>query len=374
MNLETEISPELWAAVRRSYESQSWSNAILDGIYHLSDVIRAKTGLQSDGTALVGQAFGGTSPKLRLNKLQTDSEKNIQAGVEQLLRGLYQAIRNPRSHDRMEDSRVDADSILLFVSYLIGVIGLARTQFSLEECVGQILEENFVPTRRYAELIIQDIPQRQRLQVVLTVLQKRSQTDGRKLKEFFQAAIASFDPEGVEEFFEVVSNELRDSSDEAGLRTLLQILEPSQWNTLREVARLRTENRLIRNVQDGRYARARDKCNAGALATWSRAFWPHFTLKEELLTVVMEKLESSSAESQDYVLKYTIGSIDCLIEQPTPRLERLLLEKLKAGDERFYEAVTRAWLWSDNKWSSHVTEALNSFTAAETTEDDDIPF
>lgn len=58
MNIQTAISGELWAAIRRSYESEAWANAILDGIHHLSDAIRLKTGLQSDGTALAGQALG----------------------------------------------------------------------------------------------------------------------------------------------------------------------------------------------------------------------------------------------------------------------------------------------------------------------------
>ncbi len=96
MNLETEVSRELWQAVRRSYGSQAWSNAVLDSVHYLSDALRTKTGLQSDGVALVGQALGGSVPKLRLNRLQTESEKSVQGGVEQLLRGVYQAIRNPQ--------------------------------------------------------------------------------------------------------------------------------------------------------------------------------------------------------------------------------------------------------------------------------------
>src|SRR5437764_11655835 len=104
MNLETEINPELWQAIRRSYENGAYANAILDSIHFLSEAIRMKTGLQSDGTALAGQAFGGKSPKLRLNRLETESEQNIQHGVEQLLRGVYQALRNPRSHGRVDDT------------------------------------------------------------------------------------------------------------------------------------------------------------------------------------------------------------------------------------------------------------------------------
>jgi uncharacterized protein (TIGR02391 family) len=100
MNLETEINQDLWRSIRRSYETRQWSNAILDAIYFLSDALRTKTGLQSDGAALVGQALGGKNPKLRLNRLQTESEQSFQSGVEQLLRGIYSAFRNPRSHER----------------------------------------------------------------------------------------------------------------------------------------------------------------------------------------------------------------------------------------------------------------------------------
>jgi uncharacterized protein (TIGR02391 family) len=69
---------------------------------------------------LVGQAFGGKTPKLRVNKLQTESDQDIQKGTENLLLGLYQSIRNPRSHGKLTDTKEDADAIILFI------IGLTR--------------------------------------------------------------------------------------------------------------------------------------------------------------------------------------------------------------------------------------------------------
>ena len=148
MNLATEVNADLWAAVRRSYESQAWSNAILDAVHHFSDVIRAKSGLQSDGTALAGQALGGKEPKIRLNRLATESERNVQAGVEQIARGLYQAIRNPRSHERFEDSQRECDAIIVFVDYLLGVIGHARAAFSIDNILERVTDDNFVANKR----------------------------------------------------------------------------------------------------------------------------------------------------------------------------------------------------------------------------------
>ena len=94
MNLESKVEERLWQMIQGSYENRNYTGAILDTIYFLSDLVREKSGLSSDGISLIGQAFGGKSPKLKINKLQSDSDKNIQSGIAQILRGLYQAIRN----------------------------------------------------------------------------------------------------------------------------------------------------------------------------------------------------------------------------------------------------------------------------------------
>lgn len=375
MNLETEISRELWQAVRRSYESQAWSNAILDSIHYLSDALRAKTGLQSDGTTLVGQALGGKTPKLRLNRLQTESETNVQAGVEQLLRGLYQAVRNPRSHERLEDTQVDADTLIVFVGYLLKLIGHARSAFSVDECVGRIVEENFVPSDRYAALLVEEIPTRQLLQVALTVYQRKSEGNSPQLRYFFNAIIPKLAQEEVQELFDAISAELRESDDEGALRPMLQLLDPGYWPRIDEVARLRSENRLIRNLQDGRYVRKSNKCLAGALATWSRSFWPHFSLKREAIQVLIEKLRSASVESQDYVLMYCFNSLDGLAGKPPPTLQRVLAERLATGDSRFKDALDSSCLWQDKEWDERIQKARETFQPAEPVpEDDEVPF
>jgi uncharacterized protein (TIGR02391 family) len=100
VNLETRLDKRLWEAIQISYGNRTYSGAILDAMYLLTGLIREKSGVEGDGAALVGQAFGGASPLIKVNRLQTESEINVQRGVEQLLRGLYQGIRNPQSHDK----------------------------------------------------------------------------------------------------------------------------------------------------------------------------------------------------------------------------------------------------------------------------------
>jgi uncharacterized protein (TIGR02391 family) len=127
MNLETKLEPRLWDAVRTSIEGRRFSNAVLDAVHFLSDVIRERSGLEGDGVGLIGAAFGGASPKLKVNRLQTESEQNVQKGIESLLRGVYQAIRNPRSHGMHVDEERDAVAIILFLDYLLRIVDQSRS-------------------------------------------------------------------------------------------------------------------------------------------------------------------------------------------------------------------------------------------------------
>ena len=128
MNLETRLEPRLWEEVRGSVEARKYTNAILDAVHFLSDVIRERSGLEGDGVSLVGAAFGGSSPKLRVNRLRTESEQNTQRGVEALLRGIYQAIRNPEVmvHFKMTSARPLPFSFFSITCYALSISRVVR--------------------------------------------------------------------------------------------------------------------------------------------------------------------------------------------------------------------------------------------------------
>jgi len=94
LNLQTHISRELWVAIEGPYEAGNYAHAVLEAIHHLTNVLRERSGVDGDGAALVGQALGGDAPKLRVNPLQSESERNVQKGNDQLPRGISLAIRN----------------------------------------------------------------------------------------------------------------------------------------------------------------------------------------------------------------------------------------------------------------------------------------
>jgi len=386
MNLETRLDPKLWEAVRTSLEVRKFTAAILDGIHLLSDVIRERSGLEGDGVALIGGAFGGTAPKLKVNRLITESEQNVQKGVDALLRGVYQAIRNPRSHGAYQDDERDAVAILLFLDYLLRIVDQSRTPFSLSVFVARVLEPDFVPKRRYATLLVKEIPPKHRLATCREVFARRAEGDAKNLRVFFDTLLSVMSPDERAELCELLSGELRQTNDEDTIRFVLGAYPAELWAQLEEIARLRIENKLIGSVKQGRWVKRQKRCTGGALGAWATYIIHQFTLKDDLWHALASMLRSSNTEEQDYVFHYFLSYADKCFDAPSPYLTWVMREGLETGDLRFKEAV-EMWGYEnifedvepkpDHPWRKPFVEALANFTPApEAVEisDDDVPF
>lgn len=380
--LETQIDEKVWKAVQKNYEGRSFSEAIIDSVYYLSNLIRDKTGLESDGVALIGQAFGGTQPHIKVNALQTESEVNIQKGLEQILRGIYQAIRNPRSHDRYNDSQKDADAIIIFIDYLCNLIDQSKTQFSDVDFLNRVFDSNFVESERYAELLVEEIPKRKRLNFAIEVYKKKETGEGKKITYFMNNILAQLSNEELEQFYEVVSDELLIISNENTIRYTLQILPLDNWHRIKEVARIRIENIIMESIKNGKYLRELQKTNGGWLATWvSYGKVKHLTFVQDIISMLIRKLDSSDNTEIDYVLHFFWDDILYNIEHPNHKFNRIIKQKLKQGDKRFYDALAYEFDWSDPDDESILVKTLKedfeNFVEKEQTidiSDDDLPF
>jgi uncharacterized protein (TIGR02391 family) len=79
----------------------NYFHAVLEATKSVADKIRQQSGLTSDGAQLVDEAFalGKTGiPLLAFNSLQTDTERNEQNGMINLMKGMFSAFRNPTAH------------------------------------------------------------------------------------------------------------------------------------------------------------------------------------------------------------------------------------------------------------------------------------
>lgn len=344
--LETQIDERLWRSVKKNYEGRNYSESILDSVYFLSNLLRDKTGLESDGVALVGQALGGNQPQIKINSLQTESELNVQKGIEQILRGIYQAIRNPRSHDRYQDSQQDADAIIIFIDYISRVIDQSKTQFSETEFYSRVFDTNFVENERYAELIINEIPKGKRFNFAIEVYKKKETGDGKKLKYFFKSAINDFSEEERIQFIDIVSVELLSTSKEKTLRYILQILPFEYWLEIKEISRIRIENMLMDSIREGNYLVDADATNGGALGSWLA--WgqiKYMTFIKDFVNVLLKKLDNGSDTEIDYVIQFFWDDLLSNITHPNLYFNRVIKGKLKAGDVRIYNKLEEHFIF-----------------------------
>ena len=383
MDLKARLAEPLWAAIETTYESRNYTGAILDAMYYLGDVIREKTGLNSDGVALVGQAFGGKSPKLRVNKLQTESDWNVQKGTENLLLGLYKGIRNPRSHGKHVDNKEDVDAIVLFVNYLLNIIGASKGTFSQSDFIGRVFDPSFVEKKRYAELLVGAIPPKHMFDVMTEVYRRKEEGETNKLELFSKALLAKLREDDISRLAEVVSEELNSTDSETSVRLSAKMFPTEFWLRLDESARLRSENMFLMSVTAGEYVIASEKCIKGAFGTWCNNLMSTFLMKDDIIRELLRKLGSSKRNEQDYVFMYfsdqLLSTLDEMKDSSLVKwATRVIDTNLKAGDKRFYDLANYAISVYEGFWKDSLKESFDSFqevgpTPTDTSEDD-IPF
>ena len=375
MNLETRLDSRLWQFIQSSYENRNFTAAIIDALHFLSDLIREKSGLESDGVALIGNAFGGRSPKLKVNKLQSDSDWNMQKGIEQILRGIYQSIRNPRSHRRYNDKPEDADAIILFTNYLIGIIDQSKSPFSKDLFIDSVFDPDFAQNDRYAELLVNKIPPKKRLEIFVDVYRAKEGADRDKLQYFIRAFLKKLTKNEMSQVYEIVSEELEHTSEESTIRNILAIFPSSCWKHYEEIGRLRIEKKLIESINSGKYKVELKKCLSGSLGAWAPDIFEHFLLKKELMNALYRKLSWGEQLEKDYVFRYFFD--DMIEEEPKQRMINILINGLKDGNKSYYEKVEFLIKYHGEPWKEALKESFDNFAEFEPTPDipeDDIPF
>ncbi len=366
MNLQTQIRPELWQSISSTYEAKNYSAAVLDAMHHVSNLLRDKTGADGDGVALVGQAFGGDSPRLRVNKLQTETEKNIQKGIEQILRGLYLAIRNPRSHEQIEDSQSNADSIICFVDYLLGYINQSEEPFTVQKFLDAVLDSDFVASHEYARLLASEIPINKRLDTLIEIYRHKSEQDGSKLAYIVLAITNDLNDDQKSQFLDVVSEELRIVKDETTIRRTLQILPPQMWKNIREIPRLRIENKLVGEIKKGQ-AYANKTQTSAPLGTWAQRLLPHFTIKIQAAEVLLDKLEDVDENDRRYVTKFFMGVLPVAMSTKLQqaRCINVICTAVRNGDVEITTALINHIDSYPSEWQRKIVENLKDLTDSE---------
>lgn len=378
MTIRNEIDVELWEAIQKNYESENYTGSILDAIFKLTDTIRNKTGLEGDGVNLIGQAFGGDDPRIKLNKLQTDSEKDMQKGIQEILRGIYTGIRNPRSHDAMTDDKSSADAVIVFVNFLLKLIDQSKLRFCEEDFLKRVFDPYYVKTEKYSLLLVKEIPKRQRANIAIQTILQRNEGDIYALGFFLDALFSQLEDSEIARVYKVVSDELRTTTNHTDIRYLVHICPAKYWTQIESSVRIRTEAILFEDFSNGSYDETTKKCgNSGALATWvTETHLKNFSELEKWTRQAVQMIKSDNVNVVSYIENFFWIKI-CHANKAniTWPLEYYFKDGLKQNNQQIIDRLKPQIIWDeDHPWWDVFKEELKEYPDIEYEDLSDLPF
>lgn len=363
MNLKSLISEDLWSSIKDTYEAGNYSHAINDGMIHLSNKLREKGDVDGDGVDLVNKTLSLNSPKIKLNKLQTKTDKVIQEGFYYLVRGLYQAIRDPRSHEShadINDTKETANSILLFINFILGNIEQAKGSFVLEDLKRRVFDKDFLYSERYANLLVKEIPEKKRFDTLVEIYRDKMKGDIYKVSLFLQTLLLQLPTDEQDEFFSIISAELIDTSNNREILFNLQIIPEHYWGKIKEIPRMRIEGKIISAIEEGEVDWNGNL--TGGFATWARQHLEDFTLIDILLSTFMKKIKSDKRGEELFILKYFLEVITRIIQSDSSIdvFVNQFSSRIIDNDHTFTELLIDKIPYLPKKWQKKFQSAFNN--------------
>lgn len=301
----------LIAAVGSRLQNGEYTDAILAGTKYLTDVLRQKGNVEGDGAQLVGQVLGGNAPSFPLNKLQSVSEKDEQKGIEQLLRGYYIGIRNPRTHEITEDTEDFCIRALVIIDTALQYLNREVEEFDVTAFVDRIYDPHFVPSEEYAQTLVSQVPANKILDVFLLAFERRSEGKTKDIKYAFEALYQVMPEDQLMRAVEKIGDALRLETETASVATLFRLLKPIAWSSLQADVRIRIENMIIEGCKTGTYD-VYSGIIKGSIGTWGNTFGRYFQRKDDLARTIISRL-GSDWYTQNYVGQYFMYSLPAIV-------------------------------------------------------------
>lgn len=367
MDIEDSLRPELWGAIADSYGRHDYTAAIRDAISLITSTLRDKTGLDGDGQELVGRALGFSKskpPLIAVNRLQTETERSIQIGLLETMKGIYSLIRNPRSHEKYDDDKKTADSIISFTDFLLGFLGESQQTFTPAGFLTLVTDPYFPNDSEYVEGLVAGIPVRKLYDTLVTVYRNRTWKQSDNYALVVKATLAKLADSQVSDFLQVVSSDLQHTTKEADISLVIKILPEDLWQRLDRLPRIRIEKALIGMLTGAWYVPESGKTNSPT-STWISSIAAQFLRKSELRATILAKLANDDFDHHNFVAQHLIDDFPHIFEtKEQARLAaRALAAALRKGNSFLKNRVASfLQMGIPAQWSEELMAALKEFT------------
>jgi uncharacterized protein (TIGR02391 family) len=102
-DLLANLHPEIQDAARPLFSTGNRAAAVFEAFKAIEIRVKRLVGSTKTGQPLMADAFAGDRPRLRLNQLGSQEDKDEQQGFKLIFMGAMTGIRNPKAHARFEE-------------------------------------------------------------------------------------------------------------------------------------------------------------------------------------------------------------------------------------------------------------------------------
>lgn len=349
---QEKLREDLWKMISAHYEKGDYTEAVRDAVFCANELLRDKSGIEDrDGTKLVESALLGSNPSIKINKNETTTEKDIQQGIAFSLKGIMQYVKNPLSHEKTFFTQDDSEVIISYINYLLNRIDNSGGKTKIDDIMELLLDEDFTGTKEYAELLIKEIPNKKRYNLLLELYEQRDCLPQNRLSYFIKELFNSLSKIEQNDFCKNVSISLMKCKDDDFLRMYFHYFMDITYENIDKLAQLRIEDLIIRSISAGRIIDERSsKCNSeGSLATWITTHLSLLSNKKAIINSLLSNAKRSSSYKA-YVFKYFSHVLVAYISLYSDWQISDIKSSLESGDADFCRAFEEMIeIWEDDE-------------------------
>ena len=295
-------------AIKSHYNNKDYTEVVRDALLCMTTEIRKKSNLtDDDGVDLINKAFSEKNPLIKINKLSTTTEKNKQAGIRDLSKGLIEYFRNPMSHSKQTYSKRIADAILVLLDEVVlNEIIDSKSINSLEDWFFEISNDFFPNTERYAIRLVSTIPENKRLDLSIMLYKNRDKLTKSKDK-VINELMKSLKKEEFKEYCETIENDLFGKIDENEIILLLKFITEEIWNNFSELTKTKLEDLILENTKTLEiidyedYMEGYIHSEIGTLLIYCKNIFDLFSNKDEIIDNLFKIFINCNESTQNYI-------------------------------------------------------------------------
>lgn len=356
-------------AIKSHYNNKDYTEVVRDALLCMATEIRKKSDLaDDDGVDLINKAFSEKNPLIKINKLSTTTEKNKQAGIRDLSKGLIEYFRNTMSHSKQTYSKRIADAILVLLDdVILDEIMDSRSINSIEDWFLEISNDLFPNTERYATNLVTTIPENKRLDLSVLLYQNRDKLTKSKDK-VINELLKNLKPEEFKEYCEVIEKDLFGKIDENQIISLLKFITEAIWTNFSELTKTKLEDLILENTKTLEIVDYEDfnegyiHYENGTILVNCLHILNLFSNKMDIIDILFEKYIDCNEPTQIFI---TDNYINIMINDNVDIKESFvdyIIERLKYRNKPYwYDRIRKIIqnLTKDSKWYMRLHTAFN---------------